>query len=120
MSKKAKKSLWTSDLYEKWEEAEWRKGAARAKRHAQTLGPPQSGADRERELQEQELRAHRLLSELVSRCCSGMDEGDRFYHSSDDTWWTWIDGRLRSSGPPPGYLAVVAKKKKKTKKAKKR
>ncbi len=44
-----------------------------------------------------------LLSRLVSRICSGMDEGDRFYNASDDTWWEWHSGHLYSSAPPDGY-----------------
>lgn len=47
-----------------------------------------------------------LLSRLVSRLCSGMDEGDRFYNASDDTWWEWRGGSLRSSDPPLGYVKV--------------
>ena len=52
----------------------------------------------------------RLLSELVSRCCSGMEDGDRFYHAKDGTWWEWLDGRLRGSGPPPGYRRSAKRK----------
>lgn len=44
-----------------------------------------------------------LLSRLVSRLCSGMDDGDRFYNASDDSWWEWRGGKLRGSGPPVGY-----------------
>lgn len=44
-----------------------------------------------------------LLSRLVSRLCAGMDDGDRFYNASDDTWWEWRGGELRGSGPPKGY-----------------
>lgn len=44
-----------------------------------------------------------LSSLLVSRCCEGMEKGDRFYSSSDDTWWEWKHGHLHRSGPPKGY-----------------
>ena len=44
-----------------------------------------------------------LLSRLVSRVCAGMDDGDRFYNASDDSWWEWRGGELRGSGPPVGY-----------------
>ncbi len=44
-----------------------------------------------------------LLSRLVSKCCSGMNEGDRFYDASHDSWWEWRGGELRGSGPPRGY-----------------
>lgn len=45
--------------------------------------------------------SQRVFSTLVSRLCFGMDEGDRFYHAKDNTWWEWRNGTLVRSGSPP-------------------
>lgn len=50
-----------------------------------------------------EADTQELVAEIVNRVTLGMDDGDRFYHAKDKTWWEWRNGRLMASRPPMGY-----------------